>query len=232
MRRRAVAPPVERLQLPEDVTRQRMPDNCRVNSEIEAGNSVIRSGSSSDRGSAQTMSSSSFSVSRPAGRVAARRAQVYRADQREENTGHGDQVLDFLPMTGEISLRGIVPPVGGIKEKVIAAAQAEIKRVLLPARNKRDFDDIPEQVRKQLRISSGSSVSKRRCPRPSTRRSRIRLSHDRLRCNYCLTESIFLVRPSAFCEFVGRRPTAGAGQAVKDPYEILGVAKTSSSADI
>ena len=53
-------------------------------------------------------------------------------------------------MTGEISLRGIVLPVGGIKEKVIAAAQAGIKRVLLPARNKRDFDDIPDEVRKQL----------------------------------------------------------------------------------
>lgn len=53
-------------------------------------------------------------------------------------------------MTGEISLRGLVLPVGGIKEKVIAAAQAGIKRVLLPARNKRDFDDIPEEVRKQL----------------------------------------------------------------------------------
>jgi ATP-dependent Lon protease len=53
-------------------------------------------------------------------------------------------------MTGEISLRGIVLPVGGIKEKVIAAAQAGIKRVLLPARNKRDFEDIPEEVRKQL----------------------------------------------------------------------------------
>jgi ATP-dependent Lon protease len=53
-------------------------------------------------------------------------------------------------MTGEISLRGIVLPVGGIKEKVIAAAQAGIKRVLLPARNTRDFDDIPDEVRKQL----------------------------------------------------------------------------------
>ena len=53
-------------------------------------------------------------------------------------------------MTGEISLRGIVLPVGGVKEKVIAAAQAGIKRVLLPSRNKRDFDDIPEEVRKQL----------------------------------------------------------------------------------
>ena len=53
-------------------------------------------------------------------------------------------------MTGEISLRGLVLPVGGIKEKVIAAAQAGIKRVILPARNKRDFGDVPEEVRKQL----------------------------------------------------------------------------------
>jgi ATP-dependent Lon protease len=53
-------------------------------------------------------------------------------------------------MTGEISLRGLVLPVSGIKEKVIAAAQAGIKRVILPARNKRDFDDVPEEVRKQL----------------------------------------------------------------------------------
>jgi ATP-dependent Lon protease len=48
-------------------------------------------------------------------------------------------------MTGEISLRGLVLPVGGIKEKVIAAAQAGIKRVILPARNQRDFGDIPEE---------------------------------------------------------------------------------------
>jgi ATP-dependent Lon protease len=53
-------------------------------------------------------------------------------------------------MTGEISLRGLVLPVGGIKEKVVAAAAAGIKRVMLPARNKRDYDDIPEEVRKAL----------------------------------------------------------------------------------
>jgi ATP-dependent Lon protease len=53
-------------------------------------------------------------------------------------------------MTGEISLRGLVLPVGGIKEKVIAAAQAGIKRVILPARNKRDFGEVPEEVRNQL----------------------------------------------------------------------------------
>jgi ATP-dependent Lon protease len=53
-------------------------------------------------------------------------------------------------MTGEISLRGLVLPVGGIKEKVLAAHAAGIRRVMLPARNRRDFDDIPEIARKEL----------------------------------------------------------------------------------
>jgi ATP-dependent Lon protease len=53
-------------------------------------------------------------------------------------------------MTGEISLRGLVLPVGGIKEKVVAAHGAGIQRVMLPARNRKDFDDIPEEVRKQI----------------------------------------------------------------------------------
>jgi ATP-dependent Lon protease len=50
-------------------------------------------------------------------------------------------------MTGEISLRGLVLPVGGIKEKVVAAARAGIGRVMLPARNRKDYEDIPEEVR-------------------------------------------------------------------------------------
>jgi ATP-dependent Lon protease len=53
-------------------------------------------------------------------------------------------------MTGEISLRGLVLPVGGIKEKVVAAHSAGIKRVMLPARNRRDYDDIPETARKEM----------------------------------------------------------------------------------
>jgi ATP-dependent Lon protease len=53
-------------------------------------------------------------------------------------------------MTGEISLRGLVLPVGGIKEKVVAAAAAGITRVILPARNRRDFEDIPEDARNRL----------------------------------------------------------------------------------
>ncbi len=53
-------------------------------------------------------------------------------------------------MTGEISLRGLVLPVGGIKEKVVAAHSAGIKRVMLPARNRRDYDDIPEVARREM----------------------------------------------------------------------------------
>jgi ATP-dependent Lon protease len=62
----------------------------------------------------------------------------------------GRTVRADTAMTGEISLRGLVLPVGGIKEKVTAAARAGIKRVMLPARNKRDFEDIPEQARDKL----------------------------------------------------------------------------------
>ena len=62
-----------------------------------------------------------------------------------ERTVRGD-----VAMTGEISLRGLVLPVGGIKEKVIAAARAGIKTVLLPMRNQRVMEEIPEIVRNQL----------------------------------------------------------------------------------
>ena len=55
-------------------------------------------------------------------------------------------------MTGEISLRGLVLPVGGIKEKVLAALQAGIRRVLLPARNRKELEDIPEQARRELQL--------------------------------------------------------------------------------
>jgi ATP-dependent Lon protease len=62
----------------------------------------------------------------------------------------GRSIRPDTAMTGEISLRGLVLPVGGIKEKVIAAATAGIKRVMLPARNRRDYDDIPEDIRRNL----------------------------------------------------------------------------------
>ncbi|MGH6717081.1 MAG: endopeptidase La, partial [Bradyrhizobium sp.] len=59
-------------------------------------------------------------------------------------------VRNDTAMTGEISLRGLVLPVGGIKEKVVAAAAAGLTRVMLPARNRRDFDDIPKSARDRL----------------------------------------------------------------------------------
>jgi ATP-dependent Lon protease len=59
-------------------------------------------------------------------------------------------VASDTAMTGEISLRGLVLPVGGIKEKVVAAARAGIARVMLPARNRKDFEDIPDEVRQAM----------------------------------------------------------------------------------
>jgi ATP-dependent Lon protease len=53
-------------------------------------------------------------------------------------------------MTGEISLRGLVLPIGGVKEKVTAAARAGIRRVMLPSRNRKDYDDIPEEARRNM----------------------------------------------------------------------------------
>ncbi|MEQ1607815.1 MAG: endopeptidase La [Hyphomonadaceae bacterium] len=64
----------------------------------------------------------------------------------------GRSVRSDTAMTGEISLRGLVLPVGGIKEKVVAAARSGITRVLLPARNRRDVSDIPEDVRNRIEI--------------------------------------------------------------------------------
>jgi ATP-dependent Lon protease len=62
----------------------------------------------------------------------------------------GRPVRNDLAMTGEISLRGLVHPIGGVKEKVLAALRAGIKTVMLPARNKRDLEDIPADAREQL----------------------------------------------------------------------------------
>jgi ATP-dependent Lon protease len=76
-----------------------------------------------------------------------------------------ESVRPDVAMTGEISLRGLVLPVGGIKEKTIAAARAGIKRVILPARNRRDLEDIPQSTRDALqfvwveRVSEALSVA-------------------------------------------------------------------------
>jgi len=64
----------------------------------------------------------------------------------------GKTVHSDVAMTGEISLRGLVLPVGGIKEKVVAAARAGTTTVLLPSRNRKDLDDIPESARQKMRF--------------------------------------------------------------------------------
>ncbi len=64
----------------------------------------------------------------------------------------GRTVRSDVAMTGEISLRGLVLPVGGIKEKTVAAARAGIRTVILPARNKREYDEIPESTRQRLQF--------------------------------------------------------------------------------
>jgi ATP-dependent Lon protease len=59
-------------------------------------------------------------------------------------------VRNDIAMTGEISLRGLVLPVGGIKEKTVAAHRAGIRTVLLPARNRKDLEEIPDSVKREL----------------------------------------------------------------------------------
>jgi ATP-dependent Lon protease len=61
-------------------------------------------------------------------------------------------------MTGEITLSGLVFPVGGIKEKVLAAHRAGIRRIVLPDRNESDVEEIPEDVRKELEIVTAARI--------------------------------------------------------------------------
>ena len=64
----------------------------------------------------------------------------------------GRTARNDVAMTGEISLRGLVLPIGGVKEKVLAAARAGISTVLLPARNRKDLEDVPEAARKAVKF--------------------------------------------------------------------------------
>jgi ATP-dependent Lon protease len=63
-----------------------------------------------------------------------------------------------LAMTGEISLRGRVLPVGGIKEKVLAAARSGIKQLLLPEQNRKDWEEVPEEVRRKLKVNFVNNI--------------------------------------------------------------------------
>jgi ATP-dependent Lon protease len=70
----------------------------------------------------------------------------------------GKAVRDDLAMTGEITLRGKVLPIGGVKEKVLAAHRAGLHRVLLPARNEADLDDIPADLRAEMDLIMVESI--------------------------------------------------------------------------
>lgn len=71
----------------------------------------------------------------------------------------GRKVRSDTAMTGEITLSGLVFPVGGIKEKVLAAHRAGIRRIILPSRNEADTEEIPEEVRRELEIIPAVRIS-------------------------------------------------------------------------
>ena len=63
-----------------------------------------------------------------------------------------------VAMTGEITLRGLVLPIGGLKEKILAAKQAGIKTVILPARNKKDLPEVPKEAKKGIKVEFGKNT--------------------------------------------------------------------------
>ena len=97
-------------------------------------------------------SPTSTSTCRPARRRRTGRAPASRCSSRSTSLLSDRPVRSDVAMTGEISLRGLVLPIGGVKEKVLAALRAGITTVMLPARNRRDLEDIPADAREQLRF--------------------------------------------------------------------------------
>jgi ATP-dependent Lon protease len=70
----------------------------------------------------------------------------------------GRTVKSDVAMTGEISLRGLVLPIGGVKNKVLAAMRAGITTVMLPERNRKDYEEIPEAARNAMKFVWMSTV--------------------------------------------------------------------------
>jgi ATP-dependent Lon protease len=93
----------------------------------------------------------------------------------------GRPVRSDVAMTGEITLRGKVLPVGGIREKVLAAQRAGIKTVILPRRNERDLEDVPAELRQKLEfvlVDEAEEVLQRALSRDATRPAAVATSID------------------------------------------------------
>ena len=67
-------------------------------------------------------------------------------------------VRAVVGMTGEVTLQGLVLPIGGVKQKVLAAHRMGLKEVILPRRNEKDLDDVPESIRNQMTFHLASRV--------------------------------------------------------------------------
>ena len=70
----------------------------------------------------------------------------------------GRLVKSTVGMTGEVTLQGLVLPIGGVKQKVLAAHRMGLKEVILPRRNEKDLDDVPESIRNEMTFHLASRV--------------------------------------------------------------------------
>jgi ATP-dependent Lon protease len=70
----------------------------------------------------------------------------------------GRKILPHVGMTGEITLRGQVLPVGGIKEKILAAHRNGLRTIILPKRNKQDLDDVPDEIKESMKFVFAETV--------------------------------------------------------------------------
>jgi ATP-dependent Lon protease len=71
----------------------------------------------------------------------------------------GNAVAPTIAMTGEVSLRGVVTPIGGLPEKLMAASRAGIQTVFIPAENEDDLDEVPQEVKDKLTIIPVADVT-------------------------------------------------------------------------
>ena len=99
----------------------------------------------------------------------------------------GRPVRADTAMTGEITLTGQVLPIGGLKEKALAAQRADIRRLIIPRRNERDIDDVPANLRKSMQfvlVDDAGEVLDAALERPRKRaRGRHTLKFGSLRCS-------------------------------------------------